>query len=331
MPANLTPQYHAAEEAYRKATTLEEKIEALQEMLAVIPKHKGTEKLQADIKRRLSKLREEGRKKAKTARFNPFSIEKQGAGQAVLVGYPNVGKSSLLAFLTKAKPRIAEFPFTTTVPLTGMMPYKDILIQLVDTPPLSAEGAPPGLLNVLRGADLLLIIVDAGSDECLEQLEGTLSYLVEKKIISRKSVEKGSNNKEPSEERKFLPYLIIINKLDLPGSLENVEIIKELMPEEPLLVFSAKEEKDIDYLKDQIFQSLNIIRVYTKAPGKQPDMDTPFVLKKGSTVLDLAYNIHRDFPRLLKNARVWGSVKFEGQSVSRDYLLEDGDIVELNV
>lgn len=331
MPANLTPQYHAAEEAYRKATTLEEKIEALQEMLAVIPKHKGTEKLQADIKRRLSKLREEGRKKAKTARFNPFFIEKQGAGQAVLVGYPNVGKSTLLASLTKAKPKIADFPFTTTVPLAGMMPYKDILIQLVDTPPLSADGAPAGLLNVLRGGDLLLVVIDAGSDECLEQLEGTLSFLAEKRIIYRKSNEKASKNEQPPEDRKYLPYLVIINKLDLPKSKDNVEILKELMPHEPLICLSSREEKDSDFLREQIFQSLNIIRVYTKAPGKQPDMDTPFVLKKGSTVLDLAYNIHRDFPRLLKNARVWGSAKFEGQSVSRDYILEDGDIVELNV
>mgnify|MGYP000947171359 FL=1 len=330
MPANLTPQYHAAEEAYRKASTLEEKIEALQEMLAVIPKHKGTEKLQADIKRRLAKLRDEGEKKAKSSRFNPFFVEKQGAGQAVLVGYPNVGKSTLLAALTKAKPKIADFPFTTSVPLAGMMPYKDILIQLVDTPPLNAEGAPPGLLNVLRGGDLLLVVVDAGSDMCLEQIEGTLSFLSEKRII-RTAGEKASEDETGLSGRRYIPYLVIINKMDLPGSKDNVDILKELLPEVPFICISAAEKEELNSLKKQIFQSLNIIRVYTKAPGKQPDMDTPFVLKKGDTVLDLAYNIHRDFPKLLKNARVWGSAKFEGQSVPRDYTLEDGDIVELNV
>jgi len=330
LPANLTPQYHAAEEAYRKASTMEEKIEALQEMLAVIPKHKGTEKLQADIKRRLSKLREEGEKKSKAARFNPFFVEKQGAGQAVLVGYPNVGKSSLLAALTKAKPKIADFPFTTSVPLSGMMPYKDILIQLVDTPPLSADGAPPGLLNVLRGGDLLLVVVDASSDECLEQAEGTLSYLVEKKIINKITEEKAPEN-EIVGDRKYLPYIVVVNKMDLPQSEDNLRILKELMPELPLTGISAREEKEFNSLKDNIFQGLDIIRVYTKTPGKQPDMETPFVLKCGGTVLDLAYNIHRDFPRLLKNARVWGSAKFEGQAVSRDYILEDGDIVELNI
>ena len=330
MPANLTPQYHAAEEAYRKASTLEEKIEALQEMLAVIPKHKGTEKLQADIKRRLAKLRDEGEKKAKSSRFNPFFVEKQGAGQAVLVGYPNVGKSTLLAALTKAKPKIADFPFTTSVPLAGMMPYKDILIQLIDTPPLNADGAPTGLLNVLRGGDLLLVAVDAGSDECLEQIEGTLSFLSEKRIIGTAG-EKASENETWPSGRGYIPYLVIINKMDLPGSKDNVDILKELLPEVPFICISAAEEKELYSLKEQIFRSLNIIRVYTKAPGKQPDMDTPFVLKKGDTVLDLAYNIHRDFPKLLKNARVWGSAKFEGQSVARDYTLEDGDIVELNV
>jgi ribosome-interacting GTPase 1 len=241
-----------------------------------------------------------------------------------------VGKSTLLAALTKAKPKIADFPFTTSVPLAGMMPYKDILIQLVDTPPLNAEGAPPGLLNVLRGGDLLLVVVDAGSDMCLEQIEGTLSFLSEKRII-RTAGEKASEDETGLSGRRYIPYLVIINKMDLPGSKDNVDILKELLPEVPFICISAAEKEELNSLKKQIFQSLNIIRVYTKAPGKQPDMDTPFVLKKGDTVLDLAYNIHRDFPKLLKNARVWGSAKFEGQSVPRDYTLEDGDIVELNV
>ena len=330
LPANLTAQYYAAEEAYRKASTTEEKIEALQEMLAVIPKHKGTEKIQADIKRRLSKFREEGERKSKASRFNPFFVEKQGAGQTVLVGYPNVGKSSLLAALTRAKPKIADFPFTTSVPLAGMMPYKDILIQLVDTPPLSDGVAPTGLLNVLRGGDLILVVVDASSDDCLEQLEETLSFLIEKRIIKKPATE-GTPENETTGERKYIPCLLVINKLDLPKSEDNVEILKELMPETSFVGTSTLEEKKLNSLKEQIYSNLDIIRVYTKAPGKQPDMNTPFVLKNGDTVLDLAYNIHRDFPKLLKNARVWGSSKYEGQSVARDYIAEEGDVVELNV
>lgn len=330
MPANLTPQYYVAEEAYRRAATLEEKIEALQEMLAVIPKHKGTEKIQGDIKRRLSKLREAGEKKAKTASFNPYFIEKQGAGQAILVGYPNVGKSSLTAALTRARPKIADFPFTTTLPLAGMMPYKDVLIQLVDTPPLSTDGVPSELLNTLRNGDLLLVVLDMSSDECLEQAEGTLSFLQEKKII-KKTGDESPAEQVVTEQVKYSPYLVIGNKCDHPHSGENIQILHELLPGLPLISISAKEKTELPLLKEKIYQGLDIIRVYTKAPGKQPDLQTPFVLKNGSTVLDLAYNIHRDFPQLFKSARVWGSAKFEGQTVAREYILEEGDIVEINV
>lgn len=331
MPANLTPQYHAAEDAFKKASTLEEKIEALQEMLAVIPKHKGTEKLQAELKRRLSKLKDEGEKKSRGSSYNPFFVEKQGAGQVVMVGYPNTGKSSLLSTLTRAKAKVAEYPFTTSVPLAGMMPYRDIYIQLVDTPPISQEGPPPGLLNTLRGGDLLLITIDAGSDLCLEQAEETLSFLLDKKLIYDLE-----GTPPPAEDteltgRKFLPFLIAATKLDLPPSQENLQVLQELNPHLSFLGMSVNDETSLEALKESIFRTLEIIRVYTKAPGQQPDMGTPFVLKQGETVVDLAYNIHRDFPNRLKNARIWGSSKFDGQSVARDYVLEDGDIVELNV
>ena len=184
MPANLTPQYYEAEEKYRKASTPEDKIAALQEMLATIPKHKGTEKLQADLKRRLSQLREESQQKKKAkSTYNPFHVEKQGAGQVVLTGYPNTGKSALVATLTRAKVKVADYPYTTTIPAAGMMPYEDILIQLVDTPPFTADNVPAGLMGTLRNADLLLITIDLSSGECLEQLEASLSLLEERGVI----------------------------------------------------------------------------------------------------------------------------------------------------
>ncbi len=327
MPANLPPQYHAAEEAFRKASTVEQKIEALQEMLTMIPKHKGTEKLQGDLKRRLSKLREEGQKKGKASHYNPFAVEKQGAGQVALLGYPNTGKSSLLTALTRAKAKVGQYPYTTAVPLAGMMPYENILIQLIDTPPISSEGAPPGLLNVVREADMLVLTIDASSPDCLEQLEGTFSFLVSKKVIEDHSSGAPSNN----EKGLSTPYLIVLTKMDLKESSDNLTILQELKPDIHFLTLSARQEQGFNTLKDKIYQELRIVRVYTKAPNKQPDLDTPFVLKKGSTVLDLAYSIHRDFPEKLKNARVWGSAKFDGQTVSREHELEDGDIVELNV
>ncbi len=324
MPANLTPQYYEAEEAFKKAVTVEEKIAALEEMLAVIPKHKGTEKMQADLKKRLSKFRLEGQKKAKTSRADPFSIERQGAGQVALLGFPNSGKSSLLAVMTRANPKVADYPFTTTVPQTGMMPYQDIFIQLVDTPPVTEEIVPAGLSGVLRNADILLVLVDAANDDCLEQLVFCLNYLNEKKIV-REDTAPGVRGVSPGR------VLVLAARADLPHSFDNMQIMKELGPQEiELFPVSNVTGLGLENLRERIFQMLGVIRVYTKLPGKEPDLKRPFILKRGSTISDLAEVIHRDLPRLMKNARVWGSVRYDGQSVMRDYVLQDRDIVEIS-
>jgi len=324
LPANLTPLYYKAEENFKKAVTVSEKIAALEEMLAVIPKHKGTEKMQADLKRRLSKLKEEGQRKAKTGRKDPFWVEKQGAGQVVLLGFPNTGKSSLLAAVTRARPKVAEYPFSTTLPMTGMMAYQDILIQLVDTPPITGELVPDGLPGTLRNADALLILVDAGSDDCLEQLLTCYGYLKEKKIIAD----------DVSSGMRAIPLdrcLVLATKAEVEGSAEHIQIMNELGPADlEIIPVSAETGIGLELMRVKVFELLKIIRVYTKMPGKAPDMKTPFILKKGSNILDLAESIHRDLPQLMKNVRVWGSARYEGQSVNRDYHLHDKDIVEIN-
>lgn len=318
MPANLTPQYYEAEEAYKKAKTTEEKIEALQQMLSNIPKHKGTEKMQADIKKRLAAVRREGKKKKSKSTYNPFHVEKQGAGQVVLLGYPNTGKSTLVGTLTRAKVKIADYPFTTTVPLAGMMPFMDVKVQLVDTPPIAPEMTPSGLTGTIKEADAILILIDISSGECLDQLEETLSFLKEKNILS------------PDLKESFSPYLILANKGDMESSQENLEIIKEMYPGLEIHSISNK-ENDLEHLKKLIYDMLDVIRIYSKAPGKEADLEKPFTLKRGSSVLEFAEGIHKDFRENLKNAYVWGSSKFDGQAVPRDYILEDGDIVELTV
>ncbi|MCL6638388.1 MAG: TGS domain-containing protein [Firmicutes bacterium] len=322
MPANLTPQYYEAEENFKKAATLEEKIAALEEMLAVIPKHKGTEKMQADLKRRLSRLREEGLKKAKTGRADPFHVERQGAGQVVLLGFPNAGKSALVSALTRARVKVADYPFTTTVPFPGMMPYEDVLVQLVDTPPITEELVPPGLSGTLRGGDAILVVLDTASDGCLDQLAFCLQYLGEKRIV-REDPPQGGRGLSPRR------VLVAAARADLPGAAGNLEIIREMWPDREILPVSAVTGLGLEFLRRRIFQVLDVIRVYTKVPGKEPDLKAPFILKPGSTVVDLAGAIHRELPQRMKNARVWGSVRFPGQPVPRDYVLQDRDIVEI--
>jgi len=325
MPANLTPQYLEAEQAFKEAKTVPEKIAALEEMLALIPKHKGTEKLQADIKRRLSKLREEGEKKAKTGRQDPFLVEKHGAGQVALAGFPNSGKSALVGALTRAKVTVADYPFSTALPVAGMMQFEDILIQLVDMPPMTEEGLGPGLAGALRNADALLLVVDASSDDCLDQLEGILTHLRERRVLRDEVV-------EGVHAHTLEDCMVVATKIDAPGAAENLEILKEYLPSGlEFVATSAATGENLETLRRRVFDLLGVIRIYTKVPGRPPDMGQPFILKKGSAVVDMAAAVHRDFPSKLKSARIWGSARFDGQSVPRDYVLQDKDIVELHV
>lgn len=326
MPANLTPQYLAAEAAFKEARTAEEKILALEEMLAVIPKHKGTEKLQAELKSRLAKLRQGEERHPAAKGADPFHVPREGAGQAALVGQPNVGKSSLLSALTRAKAAVGDYPFTTVLPQAGMMAFEDIQIQLVDTPPIAAGEMPAGLAGALRLADLLLIVVDLATDDCLEQMEETLALLGERHILAGPADEPAPHLKTPAE------CLYLGNKADAPGSGERADLLGGIMPPgAALLPVSTRTRSGLDLVPPTVFRKLDIIRVYSKLPGKDADRSAPFTLKRGSTVLDMAGAVHRSFPERLRSARLWGSARFPGQSVPRDYVLADGDIVELHV
>jgi len=325
MPANLTLEYLEAEEVFRNAKTANEKIAALEDMLASIPKHKGTEKLQADIKRRLARLRDESEKRTKAGRRDPFLVEKHGAGQVALVGFPNVGKSALVDVFTRAKVEVAPYPFATALPVAGMMEYEDVWIQLVDLPPITEGEFVPGLAGAIRNADALLIIIDASSDDCLDQLDGTCRQLREKKILRDDIVEGLHHHTQDT-------CLIVATKMDIEGAADNFELIAEYIPPGFRLVsVSVERGEALEHLRRSVFDLLGIIRIYSKKPGHDPDMGQPFILKKGSTVVDMAEAVHRDFPSKLKSARVWGSARFPGQAVPRDYVLEDKDIVELRV
>jgi len=302
LPANLPPAYFEAENRYREAKTPAEGIAALEEMLAIMPKHKGTDKLKADLRRRISKLKSKQQAKKKAGRRDKgYKIEKEGVGQVVLIGTPNVGKSSLVAALTNADPQVAEFSHSTWKPTPGMMYFEDIQIQLIDTPPISKEYAEPWFLDIVRRSDMLIVVVDVQTDP-VQQLEETVSFLKEHRIAPLRL----SNLYEDTDGWTFLSFLVVANKNDDHLTKENFEIFKSLLEDNwPLVNVSAKTGHNFDLLKQTLFNSLEIIRVYTKTPGKEPDLGTPFVLKRGSKMEDLASKIHKDFSEKLKYATVW--------------------------
>jgi ribosome-interacting GTPase 1 len=327
MPANLTPQYRAAEERFRQAVTPEEKLEALQEMLATLPKHKGTEKMQADIKRRMARLRqEEEEQRRRGRRGGHFRVEKQGAGQAVLVGFPNVGKSSLVVALTNAELEVADYPFTTHLPGPGMMPFENVQIQLVDTPPLTEDYLEPWLPDLVRRADVALLVVDLGSDEVLEQVE-----TVRQRLAARHVHLVGREPEAPEAFQLYRRTLLVGNKADVEGSAERLEVLQEWYGQEFLIVaVSARTGAGLEEFRRTLWDFLEKVRVYTKVPGKKPDLTQPFVLPRGSTVLDLAAAIHQDLAAGLKFARIWGKEAHDGQPVARDHVLHEGDVLELH-
>lgn len=328
MPTNLPPEYFEAEKRYRQATSPAEKAVLLEELISIIPKHKGTDRLRADLRRRLSKLKDAASqsKKGLSKRESAYRIDKEGAGQAVVVGPANVGKSALVAALTNATPEVADFPFTTWQPTPGMMPVENIQIQLVDTPPLNRDFVEPQLLDLIRRSDLILLVVDLQTDP-MHQLEDTVALLQEQRIVPRHLRDRYTQERGLA----FIPVLVLANKNDDESSDENFEIFCELLEcEWPLLPISATAGRNLELLKQRVVEQLEIIRVYTKAPGREPDFSAPFALKKGDTIANLAEKIHKDFVENLKMARVWGDTVYDGQLVSRDYVLRDGDVVELH-
>jgi ribosome-interacting GTPase 1 len=329
MPANLTPQYLEADRRFRQAKTAAERISALEDMLALIPKHKGTEKMQADLKRRLSKAREEAQKKGKAgARGNTYHVPREGAGQVVLVGPPNSGKSTLLAMLTNAVPEVADYPFTTRKPLPGMMEFENIKIQLVDLPPIAPEWTEGWVFGLIRNADLVLVLVDLSSDDVLEQVEQIKTQLAAHKL--RLTRHAGGESTDEGEMTKRA--LVAGNKEEIDDAKERAVLLAELYAADfPVHTVSSASGSNLEALRQALYDGLDILRVYTKSPGKKPDLDAPFVLKQGATVLDVAGAVHKDIATALKFAKIWGADKFDGQRVTREYVVQDGDVIELHI
>ena len=328
MPANLPPEYYDVEKKLREATTPAEKIELLERLHTITPKHKGTDKIRADLRKRISKLKNATQSKKNLGKKeSAYKIPKEGGGQVVIIGPANVGKSALLDTLTNAHPEVADFPFTTWSPTPGMMPVHDIQIQLIDTPPLNADHIEPDYLDLLRRTELLLLMVDLQNGP-LVQFEEAISLLESHRIFD----ERKRDHIEAEARTSFVPMLVLANKYDDEETAELFDIFEELVEGDWIILpVSVISGRNIDEMKQKIIEILDIIRVYSKSPGKKADRTAPFVLKRGSTVEDFAAEVHQDFARQLKLAKVWGQSVFDGQMVQRDFVLSDEDVVELTI
>lgn len=329
MPANLPPQYYEEEKRLRAARTPVEKAAILETLLRIIPKHKGTEKLQGDLKRRLAKARnQQGKKSGGSRRGDEHHVEKEGAGQVVLAGLPNVGKSQILDALTNASPQIADYPYSTLKPLSGMARFENVRIQLVDVPPLPWEVTDTWVTNILRNADAICVVAEL-IDDPVGQVEILLEEMEQRKIpILRRDEPIGEVSGGIHPKRLFIAG----TKLDLPGAEEGARVLKEAFAGHYAMVpMSAKEGNGTDAFLAEAFGVLDRVRVYTRAPGKKPDLESPFVFRKGTTIIEMAREIHKDFARTFRTARIYSEDKYNGQRVSKDFVLRDGDVIELIV
>jgi small GTP-binding protein len=329
MAVNLTPQYHEAEQEYKKARTPEEKLECLKRMWVELPKHKASEKVQADLKTKMSELREavetkKGQKKPGVS----HKVPKQGAGQIIVLGGPNAGKSRLLTRLTRATPEVAAYPFTTREPHVGMMEWEDVKVQLVDTPPITADFLEGYLSSMVRAADAAALMIDLADDDGPFAAETVIDRLKDVKtlLVGQKDY---TSDDFTTEQIKTM---IVANKFDAEGAADRLDIVREMFAGKfPIHVVAAETGQGLEELRSALYQFLEVIRIYTKQPGKPADMTSPFTVPIGSTVIDLAEEVHRDFADNLKSARLWGTGVFDGQSVKRDHVLHDKDVIELHI
>jgi len=327
MPANLSPEYKAAEDEYRTAKDPQTKLACLEKMLSTIPKHKGTEKMQADLKRRISRLKDGLQKKSGKKGFS-VAIDKEGAAQVVLVGAPNAGKSALVEVTTNARTEVADYPFSTRSPIPAMQVFENLQFQLVDLPPVSDEYMEPWVTDIIRSGDSAMWVIDAADPDLKDKLDLVRRILENKKILLVGHDEKPNRGGAPIRR---MPSIVVATKQDQPAAARGTEQIKDFFePRIEVLAVSAMEDSDFSQVGQSLFELNRIVRVFSKTPGKDADLSKPYVMHRGDRLIDFAEQVHKDFAKKLRYARIWGAGKFDGQRIQRDQELVDGDIVELH-
>lgn len=331
MPANLPPQYYELEREYKQERDPREKLRLAEELLRMMPKHKGTDKLQADMKAKIAKLKKlvggeqqvHGARQASTHDY----IQKEGAAQIIFIGPPNAGKSSLIDELTEAKPEVAAYPYTTREPLPGMAEFETLHFQLIDTPPISSESFETYLANLVRNADLVILVADLAAPSMAEDIKTVLTRLDERRIVLMPRVES-----EPDDPRYCYKTTVVCahKMLDDEGG-QNLRQLTEQMAGFTVVPTSIIDEGSLRALMQAAFTALGVMRVYTKHAGEEVALVDPVVLPIGSTVQEAANSIHKDFAQKLKFARVWGEGKHDGQRVQLDFHLSDRDIIEFHI
>ena len=311
MPINAHPEYLNAEVKYHQASTPEERLLALEKMIKFLPKHKGAETLRKNIRTRYKKLKQELLIKKKKSKGKK-GIRKEDL-QAVIIGLTNSGKSSILKVLTNAQPRIASYGFTTNTPEIGTLNYQGCNIQIIDLPPIASDNFDKGIVN---NADTILIVV-----EKIHEIKPLLELLKGKDKEGKRSL--------PLPKNKDAKKILVFNKIDTYDEETKRKISETLKSKRyNFILISCRTTEGINELKEKIFKSFNVLRIYTKTQGKRQD-SIPVILKPNSTLKNVAEKILHGYSKRVKYAKITGpSSKFKNQKIGLSHIVKDKDVVE---
>ncbi|TGC07317.1 OBG GTPase family GTP-binding protein [Methanolobus halotolerans] len=358
--------------------SIHEDIQAVEEEIRKTPYNKATSHHIGRLKAKLARLRDDVTKKAAAKGGGEgYSVRKSGDATVTLVGFPSVGKSTLLNKLTDANSEVGAYEFTTLDVIPGVLEYKNATIQLLDVPGLvkgaaSGRGRGREVISVVRNCDLVLFLLDVFQPQHHDVLTQELydagirlnqkapdvvikrqdrggvsisstidlelpddlikTILGEYKIhnahvLIRENIDVDQLIDVVMGNRVYIPAIVAINKVDMADEFV-LEEAKKVFPDATYI--SANEEKNLDAVRDLVYDSLDFIRVYLKPQGGPADMEEPMIVRKGITVGEICDNLHRDFRRKFRYAHVWGkSAKHPGQRAGLDHVLYDKDLLTL--